>query len=225
LSLNSFTSGFAFVYDLLAWNFEIPHIFNLFFSKSTAFKLFLKPLKNYFAQIKPQGPFYPHSYHFFPFHLAKTSKQSWLKTCPKFKVYFPIHLVGQNHSTTMLSHYCIFACLLNIFPSPSKRFAAPLPHCWRVRVSHRARPMGPSLVPVLHQVGIAYALHIFFSVSLFPQRWAYLTQTRSSQPSGSGDNSFQSLFPLIYLLVRFRTGHKTLPITGQIRDIPVSSQW
>lgn len=114
----------------------------------------------------------------------------------------------------MLGHYFIFTCLLNVFPSPLMRFTAPLPHCWGVRISHTARPMGPSLVPVLHCVGTACALCIFFSVSLFPQCPGYSTQTRSSQPR-SGDNSFQSLFPLIHLLVRFLTGHKALLFPSQ----------
>lgn len=89
-----------------------------------------------------------------------------------------MHLAGRNHSTTMLGQYCIFTCLLNIFPSPLIRSTAPLPHFWGVRISHTARSMGPSLAPVLRDVGIACALHIF-SVFLFPQCPGYLTQTRS----------------------------------------------
>lgn len=180
-----------------------------FFSQSTAFKLFLKPLQNGFAQIKPEWPLSPHPYHFFPFYLAETSKPSGLKTLYKFKMCFLMHLAGRNHSTTMLGHYCIFTCLLNIFPSPLMRFTAPLPHFWGVGISHTARSMGPSLTPVLHDIVIACALHIF-SIFLFSQCPGYLTQTRSSQPRGSGDNSFQSLLPLIHLLVTFLTGHKTL---------------
>lgn len=182
--------------------------FFFFFPKSTAFKLFSKPLQNSFAQIKSEWPFYPHSYHFFPFHLVKTSKPSGVKTLYKLNTHLLMHLAGlQCQVATAFYFSPKYLCFS--FDEVCGTFASLL----RAQIITYSEANGTQSSLTLCWYCLCFTY--IFSVSLFPQCQGNLTQTRFSQPRGSGDNSFQTLFPLIHLLVRFLTGHQTVLFPSQ----------
>lgn len=136
-----------------------------------------------------------------------------------------VHLEGWNYCATMLSHYCIFTCLLNIFPS-LMTYTALLPQCWGVRISYTYRLMGPSLAPVSYHVGIACVLHIFSSICLTRQCQGYWHRPDLPSQEEVGTTLFRvcSHSFVCWSGSLWYTRH-FFPITGQIKDILVSSRW